>query len=266
MEWWQAVVLAIVQGLTEFLPVSSSGHLVLFPRLFAWSDQGLAFDVAVHVGTLVAVLLYFRRDLVPLISGGLGWLAGKRDDRYGRLAMNLAFASIPVFVAGFFAKDYIEAVLRSPAIVAFQLAVFGVVLYVVDRLSSKSRDEQSLSLGEAMIIGVAQALALVPGTSRSGITMTAGLALGLTRESAARFAFLLSVPGIAGAGVYEGYKFATSNTAVALNEILIGVGVSAAVGYACIAVFLRYIPRIGFLPFTIYRLLLAAVVVAVFYV
>ncbi len=265
MEWWQAVVLAIVQGLTEFLPVSSSGHLVLFPRLFGWSDQGLAFDVAVHVGTLLAVLLYFRRDLVPLVSGGFGWLAGKRDDPYGRLAINLALASIPVFVAGYLAKDFIEQVLRSPAIVAFQLAVFGIVLYLADRMSSKSRNEQSLSIGEAMIIGCAQAVALVPGTSRSGITMTAGLALGLTRESAARFAFLLSVPGIAGAGVYEGYKFATSNTAVALNEILIGVGVSALVGYACIAFFLRYIPRIGFLPFTVYRLLLAAVVVGVFY-
>jgi undecaprenyl-diphosphatase len=265
MEWWQAVVLAIVQGLTEFLPVSSSGHLVLFPRLFGWSDQGMAFDVAVHVGTLVAVVLYFRRDLVPLIGGGFRWLGGRRDEPYGRMAINLALASIPVFVAGFFAKDFIETVLRSPAVVAFQLAVFGIVLYVVDRMSSKNRDEQSLSIGEAMIIGCAQAIALVPGTSRSGITMTAGLALGLTRESAARFAFLLSVPGIAGAGAYETYKFVTTATPVAPAEMLIGIVVSAIVGYACIAYFLKYIPRIGFLPFTIYRLLLAAVVVAVFY-
>jgi undecaprenyl-diphosphatase len=265
MEWWQAVVLAIVQGLTEFLPVSSSGHLVLFPRLFGWTDQGLAFDVAVHVGTLVAVLLYFRRDLLPLARGGLRWLGGDRQDVYGRFALNLLVASIPVFIIGFLFKDYIETALRSPAVVAFQLAVFGIVLYVVDRMSAKRRDEQSLKMGEAVIIGCAQALALVPGTSRSGITMTAGLALGLTRESAARFAFLLSIPGIAGAGAYETYQFLTTATAVEPADMLIGVGVSALVGYACIAFFLRYIPRIGFLPFTLYRLLLAAVVVAVFY-
>ena len=265
MEWWQAVVLAVIQGLTEFLPVSSSGHLVLLPRLLGWSDQGLAFDVAVHVGTLLAVVGYFRRDLVPLTTGLFRWVGGDRKDSYGRLAVNLLIGTIPVGLVGLFGKDYIETALRSPGVVAFQLAVFGVVLYVVDRLSSSSRDERSLSIRDAIVIGCAQALALVPGTSRSGITMTAGRALGLSREAAARFAFLLSVPGIAMAGLYETYKFITAGAPVAGTEMLIGLVVSALVGYACISLFLRYLPRIGFLPFTIYRLILAGVVVGVFY-
>lgn len=265
MEWWQAVVLAVIQGLTEFLPVSSSGHLVLLPRLLGWTDQGLAFDVAVHVGTLLAVVGYFRRDLVPLATGAVRWVAGDRQDSYGRLAINLLIGTIPVGLVGLLGKDFIETALRSPAVVAFQLAVFGIALYAVDRLSSSHRDERSLSIRDAVLIGCAQALALVPGTSRSGITMTAGRALGLSRESAARFAFLLSVPGIAMAGLYETYKFSTAGAPVAGTEMLIGLTVSALVGYACIAVFLRYLPRIGFLPFTIYRLVLAAVVFGVFY-
>jgi len=265
MEWWQAVVLAVIQGFTEFLPVSSSGHLILLPRLLGWPDQGLAFDVAVHVGTLLAVVGYFRRDLVPLATGALRWVGGDRADAHGRLAVNLLLGTIPVGLVGLFGKDLIETTLRSPAVVAFQLAVFGIILYVVDRLASSRRDEKSLSIGDALVIGGAQALALVPGTSRSGITMTAGRALGLSRESAARFAFLLSVPGIAMAGVYESYKFVTAGAPVAATEMLIGLVVSALVGYACISFFLRYLPRIGFLPFTIYRLVLAAIVVGVFY-
>jgi undecaprenyl-diphosphatase len=265
MDWIQAVVLAIIQGLTEFLPVSSSGHLVLMPRLLGWRDQGLAFDVAVHVGTLFAVLWYFRRDLVPLVAGAFRWLGGDRNEPYGRLAVNLAIGTIPVGLVGLFFNDFIESSLRSPAVVAFQLAVFGIVLYLADRLGAKQRNEQSLSIASAVLIGCAQAVALIPGTSRSGITMTAGLALGLTREAAARFAFLLAIPGISMAGAYETYKFVTTPTPIAATEMLIGVAVSAVVGYACIALFLRYLPRIGFLPFTLYRLILAAGVLAVFY-
>jgi undecaprenyl-diphosphatase len=266
MEWWQAVWLAVIQGLTEFLPVSSSGHLVLVPRLFGWADQGLAFDVAVHVGTLVAVVTYFRRDLLPLATGLGAFLRGDRANTWGRLAFNLLVGTIPVGVVGLLANDFIEGTLRSPFVVAFQLAVFGIVLYLVDRNGRRSRDETTLTLGQAFLIGCAQALALVPGTSRSGITMTAGLALGLTRQAAARFAFLLSVPGIAMAGAYEGFKFATgdSSAGVPLREMLIGFVVSAVVGYACIHWFLRFIARIGFLPFTVYRLLLAAFIVFVF--
>lgn len=264
MEWWQAVLLAVIQGLTEFLPVSSSGHLVLMPRFFGWSDQGLAFDVAVHVGTLLGVLVYFRRDLGPLATGGIAWLRGDRANVHGRMAFNLLIATIPVGLVGLLFNDFIETRLRSPFVVAFQLTVFGIVLWLADRLSVHRRSETSLSVGQALLIGCAQAVALVPGTSRSGITMSAGLALGLTREAAARFAFLLAIPGISMAGLYEGYEFVSSGAGVAPREMLIGIVVSALVGYACIHYFLCFIARIGFAPFTIYRLLLAGVIVMVF--
>lgn len=266
MEWWQAAVLAIIQGLAEFLPISSSGHLVLVPRLLGWQDQGLAFDVAVHVGTLLAVVLYFRKDFVPLVGGLFRFLGGARDDRYGRMAFNLGVGTIPVGLAGLLFSDFIEANLRSPFIVAFQLALFGVVLYLVDRFGRRNRHETDLSIGQALMIGIGQALALVPGTSRSGITMTVALALGLTREAAARFAFLLSVPGISLAGGYEGFKLLRGEGGAhpALGEMLIGMVVSAVVGYVCIAFFLRFIARIGFLPFAIYRVLLAGFILVVF--
>jgi undecaprenyl-diphosphatase len=265
MDWWQAVVLAVVQGLTEFLPVSSSGHLVLMPRLLGWADQGLAFDVAVHVGTLLAVLLYFRRDLLPLMRGLLRWLSGDRQDAQGRLAVNLLLGTIPVGLVGLFFNKWIEAHLRSPFVIAFQMAVFGIVLWLVDRYGRRSRGELEVTVPQAMLIGLGQALALVPGTSRSGITMTMGLLSGLTREAAARFAFLLAIPGIGAAGVLEGLKVATGAVAtVPVNEMLIGMSVSALVGFACIHVFLRFITRIGFTPFLWYRLVLAAVVVALF--
>lgn len=266
MSWWQAAILAVIQGLAEFLPISSSGHLVLVPKLLGWEDQGLAFDVAVHVGTLVAVLTYFRADLVPLVGGFFRYIGGDRNDAAGRMAFNLAIGTIPVGLAGLTFSDFIEEQLRSPFVVAFQLAVFGVVLYLVDRHGKRNRRETDLSLGEAVLIGCGQALALVPGTSRSGITMTVALALGLTREAAARFAFLLSVPGIALAGGYEGFKLMTGEATVTppLASILTGVVVSAVVGYFCIAFFLKFIAKIGFLPFTVYRLLLAGFIVGVF--
>jgi undecaprenyl-diphosphatase len=266
MEWWQAVILAIVQGLAEFLPISSSGHLVLVPRLLGWPDQGLAFDVAVHVGTLLAVLAYFRRDLQPLVAGLLRFLRGARDDAHGRLAFNLAIATLPVGFVGLFFNDFISTRLRSPWVVAFQLAVFGVVLFLVDRYGRRQRTEFSVTLPQALLIGLGQALSLVPGTSRSGITMTMALLSGLTREAAARFAFLLSMPGIALAGAYETYKFAKGEASlgVPVTEMLIGVVVSAVVGFVCIHYFLRFIARIGFAPFMWYRLALAAFVVWVF--
>ncbi len=266
MEWWQAAILAMIQGLAEFLPISSSGHLVLLPRFVGWEDQGLAFDVALHVGTLLAVFTYFRADLKPLITGLLRFVAGDRHDPAGRLAVNLLVGSIPVGLAGLTFADFIEEHLRSPFVVAFQLAVFGVVLYLADRFGRRNRQETGLTAGEALLIGCGQALALVPGTSRSGITMTVALSLGLTREAAARFSFLLSLPGIAMAGGYEGLKLATGEAAVTppLAAIVTGVLVSAVVGYLCIAFFLKFIARIGLLPFTIYRLVLAGIIVAVF--
>jgi undecaprenyl-diphosphatase len=263
MDIVQAIVLAVVQGLSEFLPISSSGHLVLVPHFLGWSDQGLAFDVAVHVGTLLAVLLYFRRQIGTMVTGWFGSVLHRRHTRDSRLAWQLLFATIPVGLTGLLFDDYIEVHLRNPAFVAGTLSFFGLLLYAADRLGKRTLDEFELSWPQAMLIGCAQALALMPGTSRSGVTMTAGLSLGLTRSAAARFSFLLAVPGIAAAGAYEGLKLVTSGEPVAWLPMIVGLVFAAATGVACIHFLIRFIEKIGMLPFTIYRLILAGVIVAV---
>jgi undecaprenyl-diphosphatase len=257
----QAIVLAIVQGLSEFLPISSSGHLILVPHFLGWPDQGLAFDVSVHVGTLIAVVTYFRRPLVAMARSGLASLVHRRLDADGRMAWCVVIGTVPVGVAGLLSSDLIEQHLRSPLFVAGTLSFFGVLMWAADRLGRQSRDEYSLGLREALLIGCAQALALMPGTSRSGITLTAGLALGLTRSAAARFSFLLSVPGIAMAGGYEFLQMLSAGAEVDWTATGLGIAVSAVTGYACIHVLLRFIERVGLLPFTLYRLLLAGLIV-----
>ena len=259
----EAIVLAVVQGLSEFLPISSSGHLVLVPHLFGWPDQGLAFDVAVHVGTLLALLVYFRRELTTMAVAWLRSLGG-RHDRDSRLAWQILVGTLPVGLAGLCFGDYIEHHLRQPLFVAGTLTVFGLLMYAADRLGRGTRDEYGLSWPQAIAIGIAQALALMPGTSRSGVTMTAGRALGLSRSGAARFSFLLAVPGIGAAGFYEGAKLVGGNAPVDWAPIVTGMLFAALSGIACIHFLIRFIERIGLLPFTIYRLALAAVIVAVF--
>ena len=259
----EAIVLAVVQGLSEFLPISSSGHLVLVPHFLGWPDQGLAFDVAVHVGTLLALLLYFRREITAMLRAWLGSLVG-RHDRDSRLAWQILVGTLPVGIAGLLFGDYVEQNLREPLFVAATLAVFGLLMYAADRLGRGNGNEYSLSWPQAIVIGLAQALALMPGTSRSGITMTAGRALGLSRSGAARFSFLLAVPGIAAAGVFEGAKLLGSGHPVDWTPILVGMLLAALSGIACIHFLIRFIERIGLLPFTIYRLLLAALIVVIF--
>jgi undecaprenyl-diphosphatase len=261
MDYVQAIVLAIVQGLSEFLPISSSGHLILIPHFFGWSDQGLAFDVAVHIGTLLALLLYFRRQLGTMLTAWLDSVFRHRHSRDSRLAWQILVATVPVGVTGLLLGDFIEANLRSPLFVAGTLSFFGILMYLADRLSRGDRDEFSLSWPQALAIGCAQALALMPGTSRSGITMTAGRALGLSRSGAARFSFLLAIPGIGAAGAYEGLKLVTSPAPVDWQPMVVGVVFAALSGIACIHFLIRFIERIGLLPFTIYRLILAGVIV-----
>jgi len=261
MDLVQAVVLAIVQGLSEFLPISSSGHLILIPHFLGWSDQGLAFDVAVHVGTLLAVLIYFRRQLGTMAVAWVDSVLRRKHTRDSRLAWQILVATVPVGLVGLAFDDFIETNLRSPLFVAGTLTVFGLLMYAADRFGKGDRDEYGLSWGQALTIGVAQALALMPGTSRSGVTMTAGRMLGLTRSAAARFSFLLAVPGIAAAGAYEGLKLATSPEPVAWQPMLVGAFFAALSGIACIHFLIRFIERIGLLPFALYRLLLAALIV-----
>ena len=261
MEPIQAIVLAIVQGLSEFLPISSSGHLILVPHFLGWEDQGLAFDVAVHIGTLAAVLAYFRRPLAAMTVAWFSSLGRRELTPDGRLAWCVILGTIPVGAAGLAFSSLIEEHLRNPLFVAGTLSFFGILMWLADRLGRQSRDEFSVGWREAAIIGCAQALALMPGTSRSGITITAGLALGLTRSAAARFSFLLAVPGIAMAGGYEFLQLVTSGEPADWQSMALGMAVSAITGYACIHVLLKVIERIGLLPFTLYRLLIAGLIV-----
>jgi undecaprenyl-diphosphatase len=261
MDFIQAIVLAIVQGLSEFLPISSSGHLILIPHFLGWVDQGLAFDVAVHLGTLLALLVYFRRQLGTMATAWFDSVLRSTHTRDSRLAWQILVATVPVGLVGLLFDDYIEAHLRNPLFVAGTLTVFGLLMYAADRYGRGNKDEYSLSWPQAFAIGCAQALALMPGTSRSGITMTAGRALGLSRSGAARFSFLLAIPGIGAAGAYEGLKLVTSTEPVDWQPMVVGVVFAALSGIACIHFLIRFIERIGLLPFTVYRLILAAVIV-----
>jgi len=263
MTWLQIIVLAIVQGLTEFLPISSSGHLVLAPTFLGWSDQGLAFDVAVHFGSLLAVCAFFRRDIAGLLRGGLELLSLKAESTQAKLALGLALGTIPAALAGLTLAGWIEANLRDPRVIVVTLSGYGVLMLLADRYGSRRRNITDVTLADALIVGCAQALALVPGTSRSGVTITAGRLLGIARQDAARFSFLLSVPVILLASGYKGLELVLGDAPVPWNELGVGVAVSAVVAYASIEFFMRFVSRIGLLPFAVYRLALAGVIVYV---
>ena len=265
MDTLQIVLLALLQGLTEFLPISSSAHLILLPRLLGWGDQGLAFDVAVHVGTLLAVVLYFRHDVQRLFAAWLHSCLERRMSADARLAWLVLLGTVPVAVAGLLLHDVIETYLRSPLVIALATIGFGLLLGLADWRGRQSRSEIALTVPDVIWIGLAQALALVPGTSRSGITMTAALALGLTRSAAARFSFLLSIPVILMAGGFESLKLVQQLEPVAWGSILMGTAIAAASAYLCIHFFMRLIERVGMLPFVIYRLLLGVFLLVLFY-
>jgi undecaprenyl-diphosphatase len=260
-----AIVLAIVQGLTEFWPISSSGHLILVPRVFGWADQGLAFDVALHFGTLLAVMFYFRREVTAVPVACLRALLGRPHDRDdARLGFAVIIATIPAGIAGLLFKDFVETELRSPLLVAGTTAFYGALLWIADRYRGRLADERSVSLPMALAIGCAQALAIVPGTSRSGVTMTAALFLGLSRHAAARFSFLMSIPVILLASLAEGRDILTGAEPVNATFLAVGIATAAITAYLCIASLLRMVERIGMAPFAIYRLLLAVVLVLAF--
>ena len=263
MSWLQVVVLAIVQGLGEFLPISSSGHLVLVPAFFGWSDQGLVFDVAVHFGTLGAVCIYFRDDVLGLIKGSMEILGGKVESLQARMALYLGIGTVPAAIAGLLLAGWIAENLRNPAVVASTLAGYGILLAIVDRFGAQRRNISEVRLTDAVVIGVAQALALVPGTSRSGITITAGMVLGLRRQDAARFSFLLSVPVILLATVYELGTIFVSDVSIHWGQLAVAALVACIVAYISIEFFMRFVNAIGLLPFAIYRLILAGVIVYV---
>lgn len=264
MDSLQVMVLALIQGLTEFLPISSSAHLILVPVLTGWPDQGLAFDVAVHVGTLSAVVFYFRHELGRMTVEWLGSLAGRGLTPDARLAWAVLFGTIPVGLAGLLFENLIATHLRSALVIALATIGFGLLLGWADLQGRRVRDEHRIGWRDVLVIGLAQALALIPGTSRSGVTMTAGLALGLTRKAAARFSFLLSIPVIVLAGGLETLELARTPGQAHWDVLVLGAFISAVSAYLCIHLFLKLLERIGMWPFVLYRLVLGAWLLLVF--
>ncbi|MFL5797953.1 MAG: undecaprenyl-diphosphate phosphatase [Actinomycetota bacterium] len=262
-------MLGIVQGLTEFAPVSSSGHLILVPWLGNWSilhDESLnkTFDVALHIGTFVGAAVYFREDIVRYLGAWFRSIGKRRADTLDeRLAWYLVVGTIPGALAGALFEDVIEKKLGQPWLIAVMLATFGVILYAVDRRARQDHGLEGLTLRRTVIVGVAQALALQPGVSRSGVTITAARATGMTRESAARFSFLLSLPIIGGAGLYKGAKLLAGSEHLPSNfggPFAAGMVAAAISGFLVIWALLAYLRRRSFAPFAVYRLAAAALV------
>ena len=268
---FQALVLGIVQGLTEFLPISSSGHLILVPYLLGWTDpfiKSLAFSVMLHMGTLVALLAYFWRDWARLVPAGVAAL-GERSfagDPDRRLAWLIAATLPPAVLFGVLLGDFFAEQVRRPLLVALMLVIGAAILWLADRLGRKTDGIDRLGFPGAFGIGCAQALALVPGISRSGISISAGLGLGLSREEATRFSFLMATPVVAGAGIFELRKMLTGEVAGDVNVAVVGIGFAAAAvsGLAAIHVLLRFVRTHSMAAFVVYRLLLAALVLVVF--
>ena len=264
----QAIVLGIVQGLTEFLPISSSGHLILVPALLGWDDpfiESLAFSVMLHVATLGALLIYFFRDWVRLIPAGIAALRDRsfKDDPDRKLAWLLAASTVPAVIVGLALDDLIETAFSEPRLVAIALVVGAVILWLADRVGSRSRGMEQLTFKAALGIGAAQALALIPGVSRSGMSISAGLFAGLHREAAARYAFLMATPITAGAGIWEARKILSGEAGVDLPMVplLAGMLASLVAGLLAIAFVMRYLRSNGVGLFVLYRLGLAAAVV-----
>ena len=260
----QIIVLAVVQGITEFLPISSSGHLILVPKLMHWQDQGLVVDVMTHLGTLLAVLIYFWRDVWRLIVGVLELFKGKVTDD-GRLAIYIILATIPAIAFGVVLKEFGYTDLeRNVAVVAWNTILYGILMLIADMASPQERTMSNMTLGSALIIGVAQALALIPGTSRSGVTMTGARFLGFTRPDSARFSFLLAIPATAGAIVFTVGDALASGEGVTMDAVYCAA-LTFVAGILAIAFLMGLIRRISFLPFVLYRMVLGGFLLVLLY-
>lgn len=262
MTWFEAIVLGVVQGLTEFLPISSSAHILVLSRIFGWGDPGAAFTAVTQIGTEAAVLIYFRHDIARIISAWARSLVRPeaRGTADARLGWYVILGTIPIVVLGLVFTEQIETIARNLWITATMLAVFGVLLGLADRFGHKEREISAMRTRDAIGLGLAQALALIPGVSRSGATITMGLTLGYTREAATRYAFLLAIPAVLGSGFYEATRIG-DDPQVAWGETLVATAIAFAVGYAVIAWLLRYLRTGSYLPFVAYRLALAAFIV-----
>lgn len=262
METFQVILLALIQGLTEFLPISSSAHLILPSQLLGWEDQGFSFDVAVNTGSLLAVIIYFRHDLWAMTKAWITSLVKGEQTDESKLAWWIILATIPAVIFGFAAKDFIATHLRNTTVIASTTILFGLLLWWADSMSRSELTVYQTGWRKALLIGFAQALAIIPGTSRSGATMTAALMLGLSREAAAKFSFLMSVPVGLGAAILVTKDLIESPEAIDYQALGIGMLVSFIAAYACIYYFLKFISRMGMTPFVIYRLILGSVLFA----
>ncbi|MCO4836593.1 MAG: undecaprenyl-diphosphate phosphatase [Oceanospirillaceae bacterium] len=256
MDWIQASIIALIQGITEFLPISSSAHLLFPSLLLGWPDQGLSFDVAVHLGSLLAVIIYLRSDLIAMVLGLYHWQQERRLNPHATLALMLIVATLPAMFFGLVLKDWIEVNARMLWVVIVTTLVFGLLLGFADWRSRRLHHMSAMNWRHTIYIGLAQALALLPGTSRSGITMTAALMLGYTREAAARFSFLMSIPIILAASSLISFELATTTIAIAWAPMLIAFMVSFLSAWLCIVLFMRIISRMGMWPFVAYRIVL----------
>ncbi len=265
MNAMRAAVLGLLQGAGEFLPISSSGHLIVLPFLLGWPDSGLAFDVALHLGTLAAVAFAFWRDWLRLLKGGFRGVVSGRPlaDPDARLLRYLALATVPGALAGLLLDDWAETVFRSPALVAVMMALMGGVLWLCDRRANRAAEGEVISLRDALLIGCAQALAIVPGTSRSGATISLALALGHRREAAARFSFLLALPITAGAALVKVPQLVASGAE--LLPVVVGMLTAAVSGLVAIRFLLRYVRTRSYAPFVWYRFAFAFVVLSVLF-
>ncbi len=265
----QIIVLAILQGITEFLPISSSGHLAILSDITGWSDQGIAVDVMMHVGSLFAIIVYFWRDVLNLLGGGLDLLRLRMTD-HGRMAMYIVLATIPAVLFGLFLKSsgYLDALRADPmaklTVIGWTAIFYGIVLYIADRFGPDSKRMEDMNLPPALLIGVAQMCALIPGTSRSGITISAARFLGFSRPEAARFSFLLGMPAIAGAGLLT-FKEAHDAGASFSPDIWLAAALSFIVSFAAIAFLMAVVRRMSSAPFVIYRLVLGCFLLSIAY-
>ena len=265
MTWAAAALLGVVQGLTEFLPVSSSAHLVLARAFFGWNvDEGafgLAFDVSCHIGTLIAILIYFGRDIAAMLAAVPEVLSASRGS--AKVARLIAIGTIPMVIVGLLFATWLAEHLRTPAVIAVTLTIGGVWLLAAERFGARTRDEDALTAGGALLVGTAQASALIPGMSRSGSTISMGMLLGMTRESAARFSFLLGIPAIGAAAAKEGLHVVKAGITAHDGQLFaVGMLTSAVVGFLTITFFLKYLAGHSLSVFAYYRLALAAVTVA----
>ncbi len=263
MDWLQVIALSIIQGISEFLPISSSAHLILVPKLLGWQDQGLAFDIALHVGTLIAILWYFKDDILPYIKDFFSSLMQKKQIGQSRVVWGVIIGTIPVGIVGLLFNNWIEEYLRSPLVIAFTTIFFGLVLFMADKKSG-SKDLASLTLRLALVIGIAQALALIPGTSRSGITISMAMLLGFSRVASARFSFLLSIPVIILAGGLASLKLIKQGVNDDIFMLLGAVALSCFSAYMCIKWLMRLLERSTMMVFVIYRIVLGVFLFSVF--